>query len=129
MANETVFVVDDEPLNTRLIQVNLQVKGYKIEIAHDGVEALEALESGRVKPDLMLLDLTMPYMDGFELLNRIKANSELSAIPVVILSARAHDKDVVIGHAIGAERYLTKPINPTELVKTVRDVLDERTTA
>jgi two-component system alkaline phosphatase synthesis response regulator PhoP len=124
MANETIFVVDDEPLNTRLIQVNLQVKGYRIEIAHDGVEALEALESGRVKPDLILLDLTMPYMDGFELLNRIKGKTELEAIPVVILSARAHDKDVVIGHSIGAERYLTKPINPAELVTTVREVLD-----
>jgi CheY-like chemotaxis protein len=129
MANETIFVVDDEPLNTRLIQVNLQIKGYKIEIAHDGVEALEALESGRVKPDLMLLDLTMPYMDGFELLSRVKANPELSAIPVVILSARAHDKDVVMGHSIGAERYLTKPINPAELVKTVLEVLQAQQTA
>jgi CheY-like chemotaxis protein len=126
MANETIFVVDDEPLNTRLIQVNLEVKGYRIEIAHDGIEALEALESGRVTPNLILLDLTMPYMDGFELLNRIKGNPELASIPVVILSARAHDKDVVIGHSIGAERYLTKPINPADLVKTVREVLDER---
>jgi DNA-binding response OmpR family regulator len=125
MAKQIIFVVDDEPLIARLARVNLEHAGFQVETAHDGVEALEALESGKVKPDLMLLDIMLPYMDGFELLGRLKASPELSYIPVIVMTARAHDKDVVMGQSIGAERYLTKPINPAELLKAVRAVLEE----
>ena len=126
MAKQTIFVVDDEPLIARLARVNLEHGGFHVETAHDGVEALEALQSGKVKPDLMLLDIMLPYMDGFELLARLKAMPEFSSIPVIVMTARAHDKDVVMGQSIGAERYLTKPINPAELLKAVRAVLEER---
>jgi DNA-binding response OmpR family regulator len=129
MAKQTIFVVDDEPLITRLAQVNLEHGGYQVQIAHDGVAALEALQTGQVQPDLILLDIMLPYLDGFELLNRLKGFPELAAIPVVVMTARAHDKDVVMGHSIGAERYLTKPINPAELLKTVKEVLAERQAA
>jgi len=129
MAKQTIFVVDDEPLIARLARVNLEHGGFHVETAHDGVEALEALQSGKVKPDLMLLDIMLPYMDGFELLARLKALPEFCSIPVIVMTARAHDKDVVMGQSIGAERYLTKPINPAELLKAVRSVLEERQTA
>ncbi len=129
MANETIFIVEDEPLISRLVQVNLEHAGYEVNIAADGVEAYETLQTGRVKPDLILLDITLPYMDGFELLSRLKGYPTLANIPVIIMTARAHDKDIQIAHGIGAARYLTKPLNPAELIKTVGAVLSESQSA
>src|SRR5579885_1494750 len=125
MAKEAIYIVEDEPLISRVVQVNLEHAGYETSIARDGVEAFDALQPVRVAPNLILLDLTLPYMDGFELLSRLKASSALASIPVIIMTARSHDKDIQVAHSIGAARYLTKPINPSELVKTVEAVLAE----
>ncbi len=123
MANETIYVVDDEPLITRLAQINLERMGYTIKIAHDGAEALDALQKGEVKPDLILLDIMMPYMDGFELLEKLRFDDNLRSIPVIVMTARALDSDIIEGHKFGAQQYLTKPINPTELTTVVAEVL------
>ena len=126
MANETIYVVDDEPLITRLAQINLERMGYTVKVAHDGAEALDALQKGELKPDLILLDIMMPYMDGFEMLERLHFDDNLRSIPVVIMTARALDADIIEGHKFGAQQYLTKPINPTELTTVVAEVLKQK---
>jgi CheY-like chemotaxis protein len=125
MAKRLVLAVDDEPLVTRLIQVNLERAGYAVQTQANSLEALDALKSGQVKPDLILLDVTMPYMDGFEMLNQIKADANLKDIPIMMVTARALDADIVHAQGAGVSQYLTKPINPTELVSMVKHVIGE----
>ncbi len=123
MSQQLIYVVDDEPLISRLAQVNLERAGYKVQTALDGLEALQALQSGAVQPDLILLDVMMPFMDGFELLEQLRADFQLQSIPVVVMTARSRDEDMLVGKELGARQYLTKPINPTELISTVNEIL------
>ncbi len=125
MAKRVILAVDDEPMITRLVSVNLERAGYEVNVAHDGYQALDALKQKEPQPDLILLDVTMPYMDGFEMLERIKADPNLKDIPVIMVTARNRDSDIVEGRARGALRYLTKPINPKELLGMVHEVLDD----
>lgn len=125
MPKVLVYAVDDEPLVTRLIQVNLERAGYQVQAAHDGLQALEALRAGAVKPDVIILDVTMPYMNGFELLDQLKADTDMRAIPVIMLTARNRDPDVLHATESGACRYLHKPVHPLELVECVNSVLAE----
>src|SRR5215472_11566085 len=114
MSRRTILAVDDEPLISRLVKVNLERAGYTVETALNGLEALEMLRSERPRPDLILLDMVMPYMDGFEFLRQIKADPDLEPIPVVWMTVRSRDADIIQGQASGAAHYLTKPINPTD---------------
>jgi CheY-like chemotaxis protein len=127
MAKATVFIVEDERLIARLAQVNLEHAGYHVESAQDGLAAWETLDSGGALPDLILTDINLPYMDGFELLRRLKTRPELAAIPVVIMTARALDEHREMANELGAVRYLNKPINPTQLIETVAEVMGQRT--
>ena len=123
MSQQLIYVVDDEPLISRLAQVNLERAGYQVQTALDGVEALQALQTGKVQPNLILLDVMMPFMDGFELLEQLKNDFQLSTIPVVVMTARSRDEDILAGKELGALQYLTKPINPSELINTVNNIL------
>ncbi len=123
MSQQTIYVVDDEPLISRLAQVNLERAGYKVLTALDGMEALQSLQSGQVKPDLILLDVMMPFMDGFELMDQLKVDFQLQSIPIVVMTARSRDEDILMGKELGALQYLTKPINPSELISTVNGIL------
>lgn len=125
MSKQAIFVVDDEPLITRLAQINLERAGYSVQMAHNGIEALEGLAGMEVKPNLILMDVMMPYMDGFELLQKLQEDATLRDIPVIIMTARSRDEDILLGEELGAKRYLTKPINPTELVKLVAEVIQQ----
>jgi two-component system, OmpR family, alkaline phosphatase synthesis response regulator PhoP len=109
-----VLVCDDEPHTVRLIQVNLERQGYTVVTAFDGKEGLEKIRSE--VPDLVLLDVMMPYMDGFEVLRAIRREPETENLVVVMLTAKAQDKDVFEGYHCGADVYLTKPFNPIELL-------------
>jgi DNA-binding response OmpR family regulator len=113
-----VMVVDDEPAIVRLVRAKLQADGYAVITASRGEEALDLLEDDR--PDLVVLDLMMPGMDGFETLRRIR---EIGQIPVMMLTARAGDADKVRGLQGGADDYLTKPFNPDELSARVAAIL------
>ena len=126
MAKQMIYVVDDEPLITRLAQINLERAGYTVQMAHDGVQALAALQQKQVQPDLILLDVMMPYMDGFELLTKIQADEELKEIPVIFMTARSRDDDMIAGQHLGAVQYLTKPINPSELLGFVEAALNKK---
>jgi len=116
--NQRILVVDDEPAIVRLLRATLQVDGYAVVAADRGEQALPLLENER--PDLVILDLMMPGMDGFETLRRIRSRSK---VPVIMLTARASDADTLKGLQGGADDYVTKPFNPDELAARVTAVL------
>ncbi len=113
-----VLVVDDDRVIQQLLEVNLELEGYEVvATAADGKEALEKI--AELKPDLVILDIMMPKMDGLEVCRRLRADPDLSEIPVILLSARAQDMDIREGLEIGASAYLTKPFDPVELLDVV----------
>jgi two-component system alkaline phosphatase synthesis response regulator PhoP/two-component system response regulator VicR len=116
-----ILVCDDERHIVRLIQVNLERQGYNVVTAYDGKEGLEKVRAE--KPDLCVLDVMMPYMDGFEVLKNIRRDPDTEATPVIMLTAKAQDKDVFEGYSYGADMYLTKPFNPMELISFVKRIL------
>jgi len=110
-------VVDDTPANLQALAATLKAKGYQISVATNGRQALEVVE--RVRPDLILLDVVMPEMDGFETCQRLKASPATSAIPVIFLTARTETADIVKGFELGAVDYVPKPFNAHELLARV----------
>lgn len=119
MAQKLILVIDDEPAIGRIIKVNLERRGYRVEVSADSVMALELLRNGHLRPDLILSDVTMPYMDGLELLTRVKSDPDLATIPFVMVTARSRDADIIAGRERGALHYLTKPIVLEELFQVV----------
>lgn len=119
---KTVLVVDDQPHIVRLIQVNLVKEGFEVATASDGVEGLQ--KAHELKPDLVILDVIMPRKDGFEVLRELKADADLAPVPVVMLTVKTHNADIVEGLKEGAELYLPKPFHPKELVSLVKRVLE-----
>jgi len=115
-----ILAVDDERHIVRLVQVNLERAGYEVVTAFDGKEALEKVESEQ--PDLVVLDVMMPYMDGFEVLQNLRKNQATRELPVIMLTAKAQDADVFRGWQSGVDCYLTKPFNPMELIAFVKRI-------
>lgn len=115
-----ILVVDDERHIVRLVEVNLQRAGYDIVVAYDGVEALEKVKSDT--PDMIVLDVMMPRMDGFEVLQNLQADPSTADIPVIMLTAKAQDADIFKGWQSGVSSYLTKPFNPRELLTFVERI-------
>lgn len=115
-----ILTCDDEKHIVRLIQVNLERQGYEVITAFNGVECLEKVKEDR--PDLIVLDVMMPEMTGFEVLETLKKDPETENIPVIMLTARAQDSDVLRGWQSGVECYLTKPFNPMELIAFVKRI-------
>lgn len=118
MANETILVVDDEANIRDLAKLYLEKEGFKVEIATNGNEALDMVRY--VAPDLMVLDLMLPEVDGIEVCRRVRAKSDL---PILMLTARDDDIDKIIGLEMGADDYMTKPFNPRVMVAHVRAIL------
>ena len=114
--SRTILVVDDEPHIVRFTAMNLEVEGFRVETAGNGLEALEALEQ-RGPVDLVVLDVMMPELDGFETLRRIR---EQSSVPVIFVTVRGDEADRVAGLDLGADDYLTKPFSPRELISRIR---------
>jgi two-component system alkaline phosphatase synthesis response regulator PhoP/two-component system response regulator VicR len=115
-----ILAVDDERHIVRLVQVNLERAGYQVITAADGKEALEKVAAER--PDMVVMDVMMPYMDGFEALNALKKDPSTRDLPVIMLTAKAMDSDVFQGYSAGVHCYLTKPFNPNELIAFVRRI-------
>ena len=120
----TILVADDEEDLRELVTYRLTRSGYKVIGAGDGLQALE-LAAERT-PDLMVLDVMMPKLDGYELTRRVRAEAALRSIPVILLTARSQESDIDRGFEVGADDYLKKPFNPDELVARVRAVLGRR---
>jgi DNA-binding response OmpR family regulator len=121
MAHETILVVDDEPAIVQVLAERLEREGFQVHTAGNGEAALAALHD---PPDLILLDLMLPDVDGFELLRRMRQGG--CDLPVIILTARDDAVDVVVGLELGADDYVAKPFHPHELVARVRSVLRRR---
>ncbi len=115
-----ILAVDDEKHIVRLVQINLQKEGYDVVTASNGREALEGV--AKEKPDLVIMDVMMPEMDGFSALEKLKADPATADIPIIMLTAKAQDADVFQGWKSGADLYLTKPFNPQELLTFVRRI-------
>lgn len=122
----TVLAVDDDHVIRGLLQVNLEMEGYDVMTAVDGRDALAKMEQRR--PDLVLLDVMMPEVSGWEVAEQLKSDPATRDIPVVFLSARAMDADIRKGLALGVDRYVTKPFDPIELMDLVGELLAERGT-
>jgi adenylate cyclase len=116
-----LLIVDDQPMNVDILQTRLAVHGYDILTAYDGEEALAVAYAEQ--PDLILLDIMMPKMDGIEVCQRLKAESSLPFMPIIMVTAKADTSDVVAGLDAGADEYLTKPVDQTALVARVKSML------
>lgn len=113
-----ILVVEDEAHIMELIRFNLQKEGYRVLEAAEGYTALKIVE--REKPDLVLLDIMLPGMDGLEVCRHLRRNNLMAGIPVIMLSAKSEELDKVLGLEIGADDYITKPFSPRELIARVK---------
>ncbi len=121
----TVVCIEDEPEMIDLVKLILGRKGFELTGAMGGREGLEAVR--RIKPDLVLLDLMMPDMDGWEVYQQMKADDELKDIPVIVVTAKAQSIDKVLGlHIAKVDDYVTKPFGPQELLQSVERVLSKK---
>jgi len=116
-----VLIVDDEPINIKLLDANLTPRGYEVITAIDGKQALEKIEAE--KPDLVLLDVMMPEMDGFEVTRRIRANNDTKLMPVVLITALRETDDRVRGIEAGCDDFISKPFDQNEVLARVMTLL------
>jgi two-component system alkaline phosphatase synthesis response regulator PhoP len=116
-----ILVVDDEIDILEFIQYNLKKEGYEVHLAHNGQEAIDVAR--KVKPDLILLDVMMPVMDGIEACKQIKSDSDLEKIFIVFLTARAEEYSEIAGFNAGADDYISKPIKPRVLLSRISAIL------
>jgi len=117
----SVLVVDDEPMARTMLRLILVRAGFEVREAEDGKAALSEVD--RSLPDLMILDIMMPGIDGFEVCERLRADESTNSLPIIMLSARTDTESVKRGLNLGANKYLTKPVGPDELTRHVREVL------
>ncbi len=115
--NKTVLVVEDKASLTQMLQFLFLSKGLDVEIAYDGAEAMEKVNA--LRPNLILLDIMMPKMDGFEVLEKLKESPDTAGIPVIMLTARKSREDMDRARELGAVEYITKPFKAVEVVDKV----------
>ncbi len=117
-----IVVAEDNPQIARLVTFKLEREGFEPVWARDGEEALALIREHR--PDLVVMDVMMPMMDGFEVLQALKMDECCRSIPVIMLTARAQEQDVLQGFGLGAEDYMVKPFRPAELVARIQKILN-----
>ena len=118
-----ILVVEDEAELTRAIQIRLEQAGYEVLIAYDGKEALE--KAREENPDLIVLDLMLPKIDGYKVCRMLKFDEKYKKIPVVMLTARAQEKDESLGYEVGADAFITKPFKYQGLLTKIRELLEK----
>ena len=119
-----VMAVDDDPVIRGLLEVNLEMEGHDVVTAVDGRDALDKVRED--PPDLILLDVMMPNVNGWQVAEALKGDPATAAIPIIFLSARAMEADVSKGRGVGADEYVTKPFDPIDLMELVHRLLTER---
>ncbi len=116
-----VLVVEDNEDSVRIIQTILQSAGFEVMVEHNGEDGLA--RARLVRPELIIMDVMMPVMNGFEALEQLRASPQTSQIPVILLTAKSQDEDVISGYQTGADYYMTKPFTAKQLLYGVRLVL------
>ena len=123
MSRGRILVVDDEIYIVHILDFSLGMEGYEVVTALDGEEGLQkAIE---FKPDLIVLDIMMPKMDGYETCKALKADERTKSIPVILLSAKGRNVDMQTGYDVGADEYITKPFSPRKLVDRINAMLGQ----
>lgn len=117
-----MLVVDDSDVIRALISVNLQIEGFEVVTAADGREAIDKVLE--LQPDVMTIDVKMPRLDGFETVQRIRSDPRTCHLKVAMVTACAQEADLRRGEAVGVDAYVTKPFDPSTLVRTVRDLVE-----
>ena len=125
MAKGKILVVDDEIYIVHILDFSLGMEGYEVVTALDGEQALEKARSE--KPDLIVLDIMMPKLDGYETCKRLKADPATKDMPVILLSAKGRNVDQKVGFEVGADDYITKPFSPRKLVERINAILGHGT--
>ena len=125
MAKGRILVVDDEIYIVHILDFSLGMEGYEVLTALDGEQALEKARAE--KPDLIVLDIMMPKLDGYETCKRLKADAETKDVPVILLSAKGRNVDQKVGFEVGADDYITKPFSPRKLVERINAILGHGT--
>jgi DNA-binding response OmpR family regulator len=123
-AAKRILVAEDDPVTRRIVGSLLEERGYEVLVAEDGEHALATATAA--EPDLIVSDLVMPYRDGYEVLRAIRNDERLKETPVLILSMRDREEDIVRGFELGADEYVVKPFNAREFVARVRKLLEPR---
>ncbi|HKQ18931.1 MAG TPA: response regulator [Candidatus Eisenbacteria bacterium] len=126
MSKGKILVVDDEIYIVHILDFSLGMEGYEVVTALDGEQALEKLKVE--KPDLIVLDIMMPKLDGYEVCKAIKSDPETRQIPVILLSAKGRNVDQKMGFDVGADDYITKPFSPRKLVERINQLLGQTVT-
>lgn len=120
---KTIMVVDDNPDIVTIVKTILEGRGYMVQCAYSGLEVFNLLDEQ--KPDLIVLDIMLPQMDGLEVLTKLKGVSETASIPVILLTAKVQYEDVLGGYKLGADYYITKPFTSTQLINGINLLLGE----
>lgn len=123
MPDKNIVIVDDEFDMAQLLKMDLEMEHYHVAFALNGHEALELIK--KVHPDLILLDISMPEMDGYQVLEKLRANESTKKIPVIMLTARGLEQDIQKGLKLGADDYIVKPFFPELLFKRIKLILKE----
>ena len=123
MSKGRILVVDDEIYIVHILDFSLGMEGYEVITALDGEAALEKVKSEQ--PDLIVLDIMMPKLDGYEVCKAIKGNADTAHIPVILLSAKGRNVDQKMGFDVGADDYITKPFSPRKLVERINQLLGQ----
>jgi len=118
-----ILIVDDEVQLVEMIKMRLEASGYEIIFAHDGQDGLD--KAKKEKPDLMILDLMLPKIDGYKVCRMLKFDEKYKQIPIILFSARAQDEDKKMGQEVGADAYITKPFDPQALLGKIKELLKE----
>ena len=121
VAQQTVLVVDDDPVIQRLLQVNFEMEDYLVITAGDGEEGLK--RALKEMPDIVLLDVMMPKMDGIAVAKALRADPKTAEMPIIMLTAKAQAADIHAGREVGVDVYVTKPFDPLELIETVKELI------
>jgi two-component system phosphate regulon response regulator PhoB len=121
MAQEKILIIEDEPSLTEVLSYNLQREGYEVVIVHEGREGLRKAQT--LLPSLLILDLMLPGLDGLEICRELRASSQTAHIPILMLTAKAEETDQIVGFAVGADDYVTKPFSVKVLLQRVKALL------
>ncbi len=120
MVKKRILVVDDEAQMVDMIKMRLEANGYEVISAYDGQEALEVAKSEN--PDLIILDLMLPKMDGYKVCGLLKADVRYNKIPIIIFTAKAQEADIILGKEVGADAYITKPFESQTLLLRIKEL-------